>query len=220
MNSDFCTRSPGPLPGVKVGGDFTVYDGEIDAQATSSSYGIFASGADKKFTVSGGTVTAKSGAGGNAAIYVANVMEVNDGTINATAGANGDGISVLNNSNATTPVFIVSGGNITAIGGNATTVNGRYGIHIYGDSKITGGTINATGGDATGYPGGAGFSSYNIYLAGCSVVAIGGDGTYSSGVLGTINFTTGSAKGCADGTSWNITYTTGEYPNNQYFKYE
>ena len=138
----------------------------------------------------------------------------------ATAGANGDGISVLNNSNATTPVFIVSGGNITAIGGNATTVNGRYGIHIYGDSKITGGTINATGGDATGYPGGAGFSSYNIYLAGCSVVAIGGDGTYSSGVLGTINFTTGSAKGCADGTSWNITYTTGEYPNNQYFKYE
>lgn len=205
---------------IKVGGDFTVYDGEIDAQATSSSYGIFASGADKKFTVSGGTVTAKSGAGGNAAIYVANVMEVNDGTINATAGANGDGISVLNNSNATTPVFIVSGGNITAIGGNATTVNGRYGIHIYGDSKITGGTINATGGDATGYPGGAGFSSYNIYLAGCSVVAIGGDGTYSSGVLGTINFTTGSAKGCADGTSWNITYTTGEYPNNQYFKYE
>jgi len=24
LNSDFCTRSPGPLPGVKVGGDFTL----------------------------------------------------------------------------------------------------------------------------------------------------------------------------------------------------
>ena len=146
-------------------------------------------------------------------------MEVNDGAINATAGADGEGISVRNNSSATTP-FNVSGGNITAIGGNATTVNGIYGIHIYGDSKITGGTINATGGDATGYPGGAGFSSHNFYLAGCSVVAIGGDGTYSRGVLGTINFTTGSAKGCADGAAWDVNYATGNYPSARYFKYE
>ena len=164
---------------ISVGGDFTINDGEIDAQATGESYGIDASGADKKFTVSGGTITAKSGAGGKAAINVANEMEVTDGTINATAGADGEGIYVQNASGATTPVFKVSGGNITAIAGNATTGNGVDGIAVTGDSNITGGTINTTGGNAAGAgnPGGNGFTSTTINFSGCTVVATGGADT-------------------------------------------
>lgn len=204
---------------INVGDEFTVSGGVIDAQATGDSYGIRAD----KFTVSGGTVTAKSGGGSKDAIYLAAKMEVNDGTINATAGADCIGINIKNYSSATTPVFNVSGGNITVIGGNATTGNGKAGININGKSNITGGTINTTGGDAAAgtNTGGAGFVSTNISFAGCSVLATGGDGTTKGkGVDGTISFATGSAKGCNDGTSWDIGFSTADSPNTRYFKYE
>ena len=186
-----------------VNGNMTVYDGEIDAQSTGPSYGIRVF---KKLTVSGGNITAISGDGSVTNAIFVYEMEVSGGTINAIAGAGNQGIYVQSYGTAT-PVFVVSGGNITAKGGDITTGNAGYGIAVNGSSKITGGTINATGGDATTGYAGHGFVSNGITVSGGTLTATGGAVSGNSrggdGIVGQLIISGGSveATGGTGGTT-------------------
>ena len=220
---------------IEVGGDFTVYDGEIDAQATGDSYGINASGVLKKFTVSGGTITAKSGAGGMAAINVANEMEVNDGIINATGGVSGEGILVQNlltiydgtieanggaNANGLEgPSISIKGGTVTAIGGDApASSDSKGGDGVNGGLSVQGGTLTATGGKGEGTGNGGHGINANTIISNCVLVTAtggsGGGGTLPSagaGVSGTLDFDTSlSAAGSPDNWAYTYVLTSGK----------
>ena len=85
----------------------------------------------------------------------------------------------------------ISGGTVTATGGNSTGIvgSGGSGIHSGGDVTISGGTVTATGGDSTGSDGSGGYGIYSsstTTISGGTVTATGGDstGSYSSGGYG------------------------------------
>ena len=95
----------------------------------------------------------------------------------------GDGISSKD--------LTISGGTVTATGGNSTGIvgSGGSGIHSGGDVTISGGTVTATGGDSTGSDGSGGYGIYSsstTTISGGTVTATGGDstGSYSSGGYG------------------------------------
>ena len=80
----------------------------------------------------------------------------------------------------------ISGGTVTATGGNSTGSDGSggYGIFSTNTTTISGGTVTATGGDSTGSysSGGSGIYSSDVAISGGSTVtANGGSGTISGG---------------------------------------
>ena len=151
--------------------------------------GIYGSGS---LTISGGendSLTAQGGSGENG----------------------GDGISSKD--------LTISGGTVTATGGNSTGIagSGGSGIHSGGDVTISGGTVTATGGDSTGSDGSGGYGIYSsrtTTISGGTVTATGGDSTSSvgsggSGIYsvsgdvtisgGTVNANGGDGKNGSDG---------------------
>ena len=109
----------------------------------------------------------------------------------------------------------ISGGTVTATGGNSTDSVGSGGRGIYsvsGDVTISGGTVNANGGDGkNGSDGGDGISSDSLTISGGTVTTKGGSGDdggsgvliYSNGSLtvsgGTVTANGGNSGGIFNG---------------------
>ena len=79
----------------------------------------------------------------------------------------------------------ISGGTVTATGGDSTGSDGSgsYGIFSTNTTTISGGTVTATGGDSTGSysSGGYGIYSSGVTISGGTVTANGGSGKDGSG---------------------------------------
>ena len=77
----------------------------------------------------------------------------------------------------------ISGGTVTATGGNSTGSDGSggYGIFSTNTTTISGGTVTATGGDSTGSYSSGIYSSDVAISGGSTVTANGGSGTISGG---------------------------------------
>ena len=130
-------------------------DGDNHLTGGNGSSGISSSGS---LTITGGetdSLTAKGGSG-------------EDG---------GDGIFSKD--------LTISGGTVTATGGDSTGSDGSgsYGIFSTNTTTISGGTVTATGGDSTGSysSGGYGIYSTGVTISGGTVTANGGSGKDGSG---------------------------------------
>ena len=130
-------------------------DGDNHLTGGNGSSGISSSGS---LTITGGetdSLTAKGGSG-------------EDG---------GDGIFSKD--------LTISGGTVTATGGDSTGSDGSgsYGIFSTNTTTISGGTVTATGGDSTGSysSGGYGIYSSGVTISGGTVTANGGSGKDGSG---------------------------------------
>ena len=119
-------------------------------------------------------------------------------------------------------LLTVSGGTVKVNGGDATASNKDGGGAIACPLTISGGSVTATGGNGSGSgSGGNGLDSALTGMTGGSLKATGGNGTtLGQGVLGSITFSAGSAKGCADGAAWDNSYVSGDSPGDQYLKIE
>ena len=139
-------------------------DNHLTGGISGNGYGGSGIASTGSLTISGGetdSLTAQGGSGENG----------------------GDGISSKD--------LTISGGTVTATGGNSTGIvgSGGSGIHSGGDVTISGGTVTATGGDSTGSDGSGGYGIYSsstTTISGGTVTATGGDstGSYSSGGYG------------------------------------
>ena len=103
----------------------------------------------------------------------------------------------------------ISGGTVTATGGNSTGSYGSGGDGIRSDGggvTISGGTVTANGGNSTNSSGGYGIRSLDVAISSGTVTAnggdskdgYGGDGIHSNGVTisgGTVNTTGGNGNG-------------------------
>lgn len=113
--------------------------------------------------------------------------ENDDGSLKATGGEGGAGIGGGAKGSASN--ITISGGEVTAAGGNALKIEDRDAVEILagagigggGDGNgsnitISGGTVTATGGEnAAGIGGGTGGNGNNITISGGTTTAIGGD---------------------------------------------
>ena len=133
-------------------------DNHLTGGISGNGYGGSGIASTGSLTISGGetdSLTAQGGSGENG----------------------GDGISSKD--------LTISGGTVTATGGNSTGIvgSGGSGIHSGGDVTISGGTVTATGGDSTGSDGsgGDGISSTSTTISGGTVTADGGSGNFSGG---------------------------------------
>ena len=163
-------------------------DNHLTGGISGNGYGGSGIASTGSLTISGGetdSLTAQGGSGENG----------------------GDGISSKD--------LTISGGTVTATGGNSTGIvgSGGSGIHSGGDVTISGGTVTATGGDSTGSDGSGGYGIYSsstTTISGGTVTATGGksgsgdysnggNGISSSGSLsisgGTVTATAGSSSG-------------------------
>ena len=139
-------------------------DNHLTGGISGNGYGGSGIASTGSLTISGGetdSLTAQGGSGENG----------------------GDGISSKD--------LTISGGTVTATGGNSTGIvgSGGSGIHSGGDVTISGGTVTANGGDSTGSDGSGGYGIYSsstTTISGGTVTATGGDstGSYSSGGYG------------------------------------
>ena len=87
----------------------------------------------------------------------------------------------------------ISGGTVTATGGNSTSNYGSGGDGIHsGSLTISGGTVTATGGDSTSSVGSGGSGIYSVSgdvtISGGTVNANGGNGNYGNGGDGILSF--------------------------------
>ena len=161
VNIDTSSRNKAAVSVTGSGNTTIKLDGDNALKSDSSRSGIYGSGS---LTITGSkndSLTAQGGSGENG----------------------GDGISSKD--------LTISGGTVTATGGNSTGIagSGGSGIHSGGDVTISGGTVTATGGDSTGSDGSGGYGIYSsrtTTISGGTVTATGGDstGSYSSGGYG------------------------------------
>ena len=129
-------------------------DNHLTGGISGNGYGGSGIASTGSLTISGGetdSLTAQGGSGENG----------------------GDGISSKD--------LTISGGTVTATGGNSTGIvgSGGSGIHSGGDVTISGGTVTATGGDSTGSDGSGGYGIYSsstTTISGGTVTAKGGSG--------------------------------------------
>ena len=122
---------------------------------------------------------------GSALISKGDVTLTLKGDNHLTGGNGGSGANGISSSGSLT----ISGGTVTATGGDSTSSVGSGGSGIYsvsGDVTISGGTVNANGGDGkNGSGGGSGIdSSGGVTVSGGTVTANGGDGGSGSGSHG------------------------------------
>ena len=108
---------------------------------------------------------------------------------NHLTGGNGGSSSYGGDGITSSGSLTISGGTVTATGGNSTGSDGSGGSGIYsvsGDVTISGGTVNANGGDGkNGSGGGSGIdSSGGVTVSGGTVTANGGDSKDGDGGSG------------------------------------
>ena len=184
VNIDTSSRNKAAVSVTGSGNTTIKLDGDNHLTGGNGSSGISSSGS---LTITGGetdSLTAKGGSG-------------EDG---------GDGIFSKD--------LTISGGTVTATGGDSTGSDGSgsYGIFSTNTTTISGGTVTATGGDSTGSysSGGYGIYSSGITISGGTVTANGGSGKDGSGdgifsfdpvaiSGGTVNATGGSGEDGGDG---------------------
>ena len=117
-------------------------------------------------TISGGTVTANGGNGGNVSgdgIRSDGGVTISGGTVKATGGDSKDGYGgdgIRSGGGVT-----ISGNTVNAAGGNGGKVGG-YGICSFDRVAISGGTVEAAGGSSGSSNGGSGIHSNDIDLSG------------------------------------------------------
>ena len=150
VNIDTSSRNKAAVSVTGSGNTTIKLDGDNHLTGGNGSSGISSSGS---LTITGGetdSLTAKGGSG-------------EDG---------GDGIFSKD--------LTISGGTVTATGGDSTGSDGSgsYGIFSTNTTTISGGTVTATGGDSTGSysSGGYGIYSSGVTISGGTVNAAGGDG--------------------------------------------
>ncbi len=172
------------------------------SDATDRSCGVYIGG--DEFIVSGGKLTANSGTANNDSwgLSASGSINISDGTIEANSGSADESRAM----DASTD-FTVSGGSITATGGNAKSES--YGILVNDNITVLGGNIVAIGGDA-------GSESYgvkaleNIAVSGGTVKANAGTASTSVGMMshGSITISGGSltAIGGDAGGSYSMNY--------------
>ncbi len=156
-----------------TGGDITAFGGAVDANAESGeSDGICVR---MKMTVQGGNITAT---GGRSSFHsygiTVGIFDLSNGEVAAYGGEGVHSIGVLT---GTDDPMTISGGTLTAMGGNAFADNSNsdsYGIYAYGEVAASGGTVKAIGGDAAS-------ASYGIYGRGKGVTVSGGELTTATG---------------------------------------
>ncbi len=188
-------------------------DGVDSQSGGSGGTGIYLSSGD--LSVEGGTVTATGGDGGDGAegedggyggsgIYNTGGTSITAGTVNLTGGDGGDGDGNWGGNGGDGGSFgnpfTLSGGTITATGGNCYGRAGGSGISFNAQATVTvtRGTITAAGGNGSGSNsrGGAGIESANCTLAisGGTVTATGGNGGDGDGGdgIGNVGFTSGT----------------------------
>ena len=184
VNIDVSKQSKAAVSVTGSGNTTIKLDGDNHLTGGNGSSGISSSGS---LTITGGetdSLTAKGGSG-------------EDG---------GDGIFSKD--------LTISGGTVTATGGDSTGSDGSgsYGIFSTNTTTISGGTVTATGGDSTGSysSGGYGIYSSGVTISGGTVTANGGSGKDGSGdgifsfdpvtiSGGTVNATGGSGEDGGDG---------------------
>ena len=152
--------------------------------------GIAATG---NFDITGGTVTATGGYGGEGGdsgdgVYATNLSISDTGSLTANGGYGLDGGRGI----YTTNLEISDTGSLTATGGNGgsgSSGSSGIGIMTTGNFKITGGTVTASGGYS-----GDGIYAANLAISGSSsLIATGGDsGSYVNKDGGNGIVTTGS----------------------------
>ena len=144
------------LRGISSNGSLTITGGETDSLTTQGGSGTYDGGSgiySNSLTISGGTVNAKGGNGGN---------------------VSGDGI--ISDGGVT-----ISGGTVKAAGGDSKDGYGGDGIRSGGGVTISGNTVNAAGGNG-GKVGGYGICSFDrVAISGGTVEAAGGNGSTGGG---------------------------------------
>ena len=152
VNIDTSSRNNAAVSVTGEGDTNIKLDGDNALKSDTYRSGIYGSGSGS-LTISGGendSLTAKGGSG-------------EDG---------GDGIFSKD--------LTISGGTVTATGGDSTGSDGSgsYGIFSTNTTTISGGTVTATGGDSTGSysSGGYGIYSSGVAISGGTVTANGGSG--------------------------------------------
>ena len=190
----YCTNATSPAPGIDVGtGTLTVYSGEVNAEAGTSSNAGRGAGIR---VISGGTVNIH---GGTVTATGASLASTNDypgaGIGGSGSGSNGE----------TCGTVTITGGTVTATGGDgyqqraAAGIGGGAGNSSSagggGNVIISGGTVTANGGKAS--------RNDNVQAPGIGgavyLSSSGGAGTFSTGTNGSAVITT--TGGIQAGTS-------------------
>ena len=158
VNIDTSSRNKAAVSVTGSGNTTIKLDGDNHLTGGNGGSGISSSGS---LTITGGekdSLTAQGGSGENG----------------------GDGIFSKD--------LTISGGTVTATGGDSTGSDGSggYGILSTNTTTISGGTVTATGGDSTGSYSSGGYGGYGIYgsgvtISGGTVTANGGSGKDGSG---------------------------------------
>ena len=119
----------------------TINGGDVTATGDLSAIGFIDTYCEGSITINDGTVTANGGIGGGDSYSCVDTIKITGGTVVATCMENQNRSSAIGNAEN----IIISGGNITADGGE----NGAIGMDMEGygvaEVEITGGTIIAKG---------------------------------------------------------------------------
>ena len=173
VNIDTSSRSEAAVSVTGEGNTNIELDGDNALKSDIYSSGISSSGS---LTISGGTVTANGGDGGDGIWSSGGVTISGGSTVTANGGDGkddygGDGIR-----SDSGDVTISGGSTVTANGGNGGNVSGDGIRSDSGDVTISGGTVKAAGGDSKDGYGGDGIRSGGVTISGGTVNAAGGNG--------------------------------------------
>ncbi len=165
--------------GVYADGGVTVSGGKLDATGDEAtfSYGVYADGGVE---VSGGTLTATGGeANRSFGAFAADDVMVSGGKVNATGGtatSNSFGVYAEKGS-----VTVSGTGTLTATGGNATEfVGSSYGVRASGSVMVSGGKLTAKGGEATSDNSFGVYTDGGVTVSGGTLEATGGTASFES----------------------------------------
>ena len=186
VNIDTSSRNKAAVSVTGSGNTTIKLDGDNALKSDSSRSGIYGSGS---LTITGGendSLTAQGGSGANG-IYSSGSLTISGGENDSLTAQGGDS---RNGIYSVSGDVTISGGTVTATGGNSTGSYGSGGDGIHsGSLTISGGTVTATGGGSTGSNG----------LGGRGIRSISGGVTISGGSTVTANGGNGSSGG--DGIS-------------------
>lgn len=168
-----------------VNSTVTVANGS-DSHPTFTGAAIIAGGNSNgggDLTIENSTVTItgaeNTGAVGDAGISVSRKVSIISGTVYVRAGKSGTnkGGSAIN-----APEVQISGGTVTAIGGNSTDEEGGKAFYIWpGTLSLSGGTVTATAGESENHSGGIAIYTGTLQLSGGTLAATGGRGALNGG---------------------------------------
>lgn len=179
-----------------TGGDSAALYGSDGINVISAIPFVTASGA--KLTIDGGvTVNATggnntAGVGGRGILIGWGNIAIVNGTVNAIGGAGlvtnasgGNGIeaSFPSTDHSKGGKITITGGILTASGGNSANNYGGVGVYAFTGLEISGGMVTAAGGNSNAGPGGAAIYARegNMIISGGTVIATGGGSDAGSG---------------------------------------